>query len=349
MERAEETQGVVLRVADVEDRPRADAVRWSVGWADAPERHQQWPEADADWVARRYFREILAEVDGVVAARIGLEAYRPPFAQLVDLSVRPAYRRRGLGRLLTRACETEAARRGFRAVFLQTELDNAPAHHLYSSLGFVPTAYGKMLRLVKFLDYPLIEDFRRGHPLNQYWCTAVKDAPRCWDLEWHAYITEDYLRLRMESGSSQSDSEGMGPALTGLSWRVGQGARGINLRLQSEAVRDLEPGNYVELSMTLENTGGRMESGVFQMILPPGVLMHSPATNRTRSFSWQAAPGETVTQPVTLQIEPTFDASLLWYLNHGSLPVCLETYWERHRALLSSSLHLAIPPPSPGP
>lgn len=345
MESAGERDGVVIRVAEAEDRPRADAVRWSVGWEDAPKRHRHWPEADADWHARRYFREIIAEVDGVVAARVGLEAYRQPFAQLVDLSVRPSYRRLGLGERLTRACETEAARRGFRAVFLQTELDNSPAHRLYTRMGFVPTAYGKMLRMVKFLDYPLIDDFRRSYPLNQYWCTAVKDATRCWDLEWHAYITEDYLRLRLEGGSSQSDSEGMGPALTGLAWRVGQGARGLEVRLKPETVRDLEPGSYVDFAVTLTNTGRRQEAGAFQMILPHGVSLHSPATNQIRTFVWQAEPGETVAQEMVLRIDSTFDTSPLWYLNYGSLPLCMETYWEGHRALLSSSLHMAIPPP----
>ncbi len=336
---------VVVRVAEPEDRPGANAVRWSVGWEEAPTRHRQWPESDADWLARRYFHEIVAEVNGVLAARVGLEAYRQPFAQLVDLCVRPDFRRRGLGEMLTRACQEEAARRGFSALFVQTELDNGAAHHLYTRLGFVPTAYGKMLRMVNFLDYPLINTFRRQHPLNQYWCTAVKDVPRTWDLEWHAYITEDYLRLRMEGGSSQSDSEGVGPALTGCSWCVGQGERSLEIRMRPEEVRDLEPGNHVGLDLTVENRGKRREAGVFQMILPPGVQVSSPATNAEQVFTWQAAPGERITQPLVLTIEEIFDTSPLWYLNYGSLPVCMESYWEGHRALLSVSLHMATPPP----
>jgi GNAT superfamily N-acetyltransferase len=316
-----------------------------VGWKGAPTSHGHWPEADPEWLAGRYFREFVAEVDGVIAARVGLEAYRPPFAQLVDLCVRPEYRRLGLGEQLTRACQEEATRRSFSALFLQTELDNSAAHRLYTSLGFVPTAYGKMLRMVKFLDYPLIEEFRRAHPLSQYWCTAVKDTERAWDLEWHAYITEDYLRLRLQGGSTQSDSDGVGPALTGMAWRVGQGARQLNVRLQTEAARYLEPGDHVALDITVQNSGNRMEGGVFQMILPPGVEVSSPQTNQSQVFAWEAAPGEEITQPLVLQIDPTFDAGVHWHLNYGSLPVCMETYWEGHRALLSTALHLAVPPP----
>jgi ribosomal protein S18 acetylase RimI-like enzyme len=336
---------LVIRVAEPEDRLRTNAVRWAVGWKGAPAQHSHWPEADADWQTRHYFREIVAEVDGVIAARVGLEAYQPPFAQLVDLCVRPEYRRRGLGEQLTRACQEAATRRGFRALFLQTELDNSSAHRLYASLGFVPTAYGKMLRMVKFLDYPLIDDFRRAHPLNQYWCTPAKDRERTWDMEWHAYITEDYLRLRLEGGSTQSDSAGIGPALTGLVWRVGQGARQLEVKMQPEATHDLEPGDHVALDLLVENRGQRMERGVFQMLLPPGVMVSSPATNQERVFLWETAPGEQITQPVVLQIEPSFDADALWHLNYGSLPICMETYWEGHRALLSVSLHLAVPPP----
>ena len=337
---------IVLRASEPEDKSRSRRVRWSAGWIDPPARHRLLPEADADWQARRYFREIIAEVDGVIAARVGLEAYRQPFAELIDLCVRPDYQRQGLGELLTRECHKEAAQRGFSCLFLQTELDNQGAHRLYTGMDFVPTAYGKMLRMVKFLDYPLVADFRRLHPLSQYWCTPIKDAPRAWNLEWHAYITEDYLRLRLEGGSSRADSEGIGPALTGLEWSVGQGARVLNVRITPEAIRDVEPGHHVALELSVQNQGKRMESGVWQMMLPPGVRVSSPATNAEKTFTWEAAPGERVTQSVVVQIEPNFDAGTLWYMNYNSLPVACETFWEGHRALLSVSLPMAVPPPN---
>ena len=344
---------IVLRAAEPEDRPRARRVRWSAGWIAPPTQHRLLPEADADWQARRYFREIVAEVDGVLAARVGLEAYRQPFAELIDLCVRPDYQRRGLGEMLTRKCQEEAAQRGFSALFLQTELDNRAAHRLYTSMDFVPAAYGKMLRMVKFLDYPLIADFRRAHPLSQYKCTPIEGtatesggSAHAWNLEWHAYITNDYLRLRLEGGSSRADSDGIGPALTGLEWSVGQGERALNLRLTPEAAQDIEPGHHVALEMRVQNRGRRMESGVWQMTLPPGVYVSSPATNQIRTFTWEAAPGEDVTQSVVVQLDPAFDAGALWYLNYNSLPVSCETFWDGHRALLSASLPMAVPPPN---
>ena len=166
---------------------------------------------------------------------------------------------------------------------------------------------------------------------------------RAWILEWHAYITNDYLRLRLEGGASRSDSEGVGPALTACDWCTGQGERALTIRLSPEPLRDIEPGHHVEITVTVTNGGRRVERGVVQLLLPPGVQVSSPATNRERAFLWQAAPGETVTQPVVLQIEPTFDSSMLHELNYGSVPVSAEVYWERRRILLNVSLPFAQP------
>ncbi len=334
-----------LRPAEPEDRSRAREVQWAVGWKEAPTRHRTWHEADADWQSRRYYREIVAEVDGNIAARVGLEAFRQPFAELIDLCVRPEYRRLGLGEMLTRECERQSAKRGFRALFLQTELDNCAAHRLYTGLGFVPTAYGTMLRMVKLIDCTLLTDFQRKHPLTRYNCSAAIDGTRACILEWHAYITEDYLRLRLEGGASRLDSEGIGPAITGCDWRTGQGERALDIRFTSEPVRDIEPGHHVEMTIAATNHGRRVERGVFQLVLPPGVQIASPATNEEQVFLWQAEPGETVRQPVVLHVESAFDATILHELNYGSVPVSVEIYWERRRILLNASLPFAIPSP----
>ena len=343
----EEEPKIVLRTSDPEDRPRAMAVQWSVGWAEAPHRHRILPEADADWQAHHYFQEIVAEVDGVIAGRVGLEAFCPPFAELVNLSVRRDYRRIGLGQKLARACSEAAAKRGFSFLFLQTEIDNTAAHRLYRGVDFVPTAHGKMLRMLQPLDYPLLAEFCLAHPLYQYSCTPIPDTERAWNLEWHAYVTSDYVRLRLEGGASISDSGGIGPSLTGCEWRIGEGERMLSLRIEREEVRDVEPGDHIEITLSVQNGGQRMEAGLFQMILPPGVRVTSPATNATQVFHWEVGPNETITQPLTVQIERAFDASVLRHLNYSSLSLSVESYWQDHRALLSTSIPMAIPFHSP--
>jgi GNAT superfamily N-acetyltransferase len=334
---------IIVRPSEADDIARANAVRWSVGFTQPPTRHRYWAEANDEWIAKRYYQEYVTAVEGVIAARIGLEAYRPPFAELVDLSVRPDYRRRGLGALMTQTAMTEAAHRGFAFAFLQTELDNHASHRLYSQQGFVPTVMGKMLRMMKFVDYPLLADFLYRHPLAQYRCTRKSNIVS--ELEWFDYVTDNSLKFHLRGGSCISDSDGVAPSLPHLSWRSEGGQRTLNLTLESEAVRGLDPGNHVELRLVVENLGKKTEEGIFQMVLPDGIRVTSPATNREQVFGWRANPGERIEQPVTIQIEPDFDPSLLWYLNYKTLPVSMETFWRGNRALLSTTLHLAAPPP----
>jgi hypothetical protein len=121
----------------------------------------------------------------------------------------------------------------------------------------------------------------------------------------------------------------------------------LGLRIEREDVRDVEPGDHIELTLHVHNGGERLEGGLFQMILPPGVRVTGPATNVAQVFRWEVAPGETVTQPVTIQIEPTYETGVLWYLNYGSLSVCVEAFWEGNRALLSTGIPMAVPFHSP--
>ena len=337
----------VVRDSEEEDRPRTRLVRWSVGWTEPPAQHRLWAGFSAEeWVSRHFFREFVAEVDGMIAARVGLEAFCPPFAEISDLSVRPEFRRAGLGRTLTQKCLVEAAKRNFVAVFLQTELDNSAAHHLYRGMDFFPATQGKMLRMVRFVDYPLLASFRHAYPLNQYRCTPLSDAPNRCLMEWSAYVKESYLRLELTGGATKSESDGVAPALRAFDWRSAEEERGLEVAFDSEPLHDIEPEHYVELTIRARNHGKRTEAGIFEMILPPGVRVSSPRTNQKKVFQWELAPGEELVQAVEVQIEADFDTSVLWYLNYGSLPISMETYWSGNRALLSTSLPMAIPPPT---
>jgi N-acetylglutamate synthase len=58
------------------------------------------------------------------------------WAGLTAVEVHPGHRRQGLGVAVTAAAAQEAARRGASRLFLQVEVDNAPAQALYAGLGF---------------------------------------------------------------------------------------------------------------------------------------------------------------------------------------------------------------------
>jgi ribosomal protein S18 acetylase RimI-like enzyme len=75
------------------------------------------------------------QVEGAIAA-LGLVAVEGDWAGLFDLVTAPSWRNRGLGRRLVRHLLGWAATKGARSAYLQVQQDNAPALHLYASLGF---------------------------------------------------------------------------------------------------------------------------------------------------------------------------------------------------------------------
>lgn len=95
---------------------------------------------------------VLAEVDGQVAgfACLRLVPYMSgdePYAELTDLFVAPAYRRRGVGRALIERIEQMARAGGAAEVIILTGFDNAPAQGLYRALGYGDYALALRKRL----------------------------------------------------------------------------------------------------------------------------------------------------------------------------------------------------------
>ncbi len=62
--------------------------------------------------------------------------YVRPYAELTELYVRVAYRRKGVGTALVRNMEKELARRGVGHIHILTAAGNKPARALYDQLGY---------------------------------------------------------------------------------------------------------------------------------------------------------------------------------------------------------------------
>jgi GNAT superfamily N-acetyltransferase len=112
-------------------------------------------EPDDAWAARYHYRgqdhlppvarQVLtsAEEQSFVSIRdsgtvlaIARLSVAGGWAGLTAVEVHPGHRRQGLGVAITAAAAQEAARRGVSRLFLQVEVDNAPAQALYTGLGF---------------------------------------------------------------------------------------------------------------------------------------------------------------------------------------------------------------------
>ncbi|MFD0729485.1 GNAT family N-acetyltransferase [Planotetraspora mira] len=92
---------------------------------------------------------IVAVEDGeVIGHTIALPAVSEGEAWLVALAVRGDWRKRGIGRSLSRLVLSRAVDHGYRTIHLTVEPDNQIAIGLYESLGFttegkVPDYFGK--------------------------------------------------------------------------------------------------------------------------------------------------------------------------------------------------------------
>ena len=89
-----------------------------------------------------YARSLLAQVDGAIIAYT-LYWFLPTDADIHNLAVHPAWRRRGIGGSLLGAIIKEAREHGLKRVTLEVRKSNQPAQRLYESRGFVAQAVRK--------------------------------------------------------------------------------------------------------------------------------------------------------------------------------------------------------------
>jgi ribosomal-protein-alanine N-acetyltransferase len=84
---------------------------------------------------------VVGERGALVA--FGIMAYRDEVAHLLLFSVRPAHRRRGLGRAMLRWLEDVAIAAGIQRVVVECRRDNAPARNFYAEFGYHELAITK--------------------------------------------------------------------------------------------------------------------------------------------------------------------------------------------------------------
>lgn len=101
---------------------------------------------------RRVETPILAEIDGLAVGFAALRVvpsvfYAEPYAELTELYVEAAYRRRGVARALVAHAEQLAQAAGASQVYLLTGFDNEDAQQFYGAVGYEDYALAMNKRL----------------------------------------------------------------------------------------------------------------------------------------------------------------------------------------------------------
>jgi ribosomal protein S18 acetylase RimI-like enzyme len=104
--------------------------------------------------------------------KLSERARRARAAQIEDLVVAPAHRRRRIGTQLMRRAEHEAAAHGFRALGLGVDVDNSAARALYAQEGYEETGFGEFVVSYPYLDERGVE--RQARELCTYFVKRLR-------------------------------------------------------------------------------------------------------------------------------------------------------------------------------
>lgn len=131
-----------LRELDAAASERADPDRHLAAWAEDP-------DLEAWWVDDHSPGAPVGTGAGFLLVRVlpDWPDERRLVAELAECYIRPAARRRGLGRAAVEALLPDLRARGVRAVEASVLAGNGPAHAFWAALGFTPRSVTTVRRI----------------------------------------------------------------------------------------------------------------------------------------------------------------------------------------------------------
>lgn len=120
-------------------RPMRDGDIAAVAALEADAHAAPWTSGNFRDALAVGYSAMVGETHGAIVA-YGVMMLAPGEAQLLNLTVAGALRRRGIGRVLLRQFLAAAMRLGAERCFLEVRVSNKAAIALYSGEGFVPVA-----------------------------------------------------------------------------------------------------------------------------------------------------------------------------------------------------------------
>jgi len=231
---------------------------------------------EPDW----YDHFVVAELEGKVVARVLLEAAYPPYSELINLYVLPAYQGRGIGTSLVQECLRIAdASNCFVMSVMADPVGNLPAHRLYSKFGFKtgilgdPSKQRGHMWLFRFSENSLVSEFIRRHPFAEPSVSESKvnfHERMLYRMSWRDPQTKEKIELYLEGQPSQTP-EGTMPRISGISYKERD--------LQSEVLvkeqrKTISQGEKSEFAISFWNLSSIPLRFSFSASVPDGTMLN---------------------------------------------------------------------------
>jgi len=330
-----------LRVRAIRESDAFDheLCRRLAGLTSLPRRYASWSSPVAPGLVDPT-QILVACVDGLLVGRAVLEAVYPPYCEVVNLCVRPDYRRQGVGTALVREAQLRARCMGFKYMAAQIGLDDRRSRSFHEKLGFLPAAAGEMRRMVALLDVPMVRLFEQAHRGSKFASGPDEDlGAGWWRLEWRD--GSQYVALSMFGGSCQYDCDGLLPVVRAYS----ASDEGVVLQIRADApetIRTDEPGRYpsshagrAEVRVAVRNMGEAEFVGAVRAVLQPGLGVSDVAGADAEEL--RVGPGSTGQAAFTVAVQPGFSRDALRFTSYPAIPLTAEVCWEEGTVLLSAA------------
>ncbi|MCD6445078.1 GNAT family N-acetyltransferase [Candidatus Bathyarchaeota archaeon] len=223
-----------------------------------------------------YIKTYVAELDGRIVGKVGLDTAFPPYAEIINIVVHPDYQGKGVGSRLMEYCMQEAERRGFWTVYLMCDPLDVGVHRFYSRFGFKPAILGdredprESTWLFRFGRGSFIDRFLHDHPLSEFQVSEHRvdfRGRRLYRMRWMDPVTEDYLELFLEGQPGQPD-HGTMPRVSGFKLRLGDMAAEALAKEKSCTISYDEPGGFI---FEFENRSDDEATLTLKPLTAPGV------------------------------------------------------------------------------
>ena len=127
------------------------------------------------------------EEEQEIVGNISIVPFRGHYL-LANIAVHPDYRRRGIAHELTQHAMQHVRKRGAKSIWLHVQEENAPAIHLYETLGFEARALRTTWNATENLDHePNDSDLRITTKVARFWHQQERWLDRAYppNLRWY--------------------------------------------------------------------------------------------------------------------------------------------------------------------